>query len=595
MSLQGGSFRGGGTAGCLITYLEAAKQRIFIGHGRSPLWRELKDFIQDRLRLQWEEFNREPAAGYTTLERLESMLSKSAFAFLVMTAEEEHADSAIHARPNVIHEIGLFQGRLGPRRAIVLLEEGCSEFSNISGLGQIRFPKGDIAARFDEVRRVLEGEGLLRPGNDQVVKSPNTLNHRVAGTLLNSHDASADVYLPVRTETLLDNLEHAFAYGKRIHDDFRAFITVIRPAAEAAFDLADSRQIENKKQVKAADSRQIENDRDAYRKQFREYETYKKTFKEYQDWWSRINRLLDKKEPPPELAPAKKALQDFRNSKLDTAFDNIDDDLVRIGQAHDRVSECHERAIVVGKGKDANANSTLYKKIESLLWLSNAVVFSAGVYMTRDLSTPLFRRVRSRPVSEKSAVDKIEYLKNEHARLYAMLVRDQSEEQSRLDTGHEHDKFLADINTLLDDLEAVTPSIGLLDDYRWVINTSAQWQAFASLLNIDRRIRIPEPTKALWAPTKRLDKEDIEQWLDSLKIHICRFRQLEEFRWRLKNIVPQPIDEYDAKVYLAKDILSQELDFVEKIPPGVYRYLEEVWRCYSGTSVSNLGAERCRP
>ena len=40
--------------------------------------------------------------------------------------------------------------RLGFNRAIVLLEDGCEEFSNITGLGQIRFPKGDITAKFEE-------------------------------------------------------------------------------------------------------------------------------------------------------------------------------------------------------------------------------------------------------------------------------------------------------------------------------------------------------------------------------------------------------------------------------------------------------------
>jgi predicted nucleotide-binding protein len=144
-----------------ITQAPQFGSRIFIGHGRSPLWRELKDFIADRLHLAWDEFNREATAGYTTTDRLQTMISQAAFAFLIMTAEEEHADSSIHARPNVIHEVGLFQGRLGLRRAIVLLEEGCSEFSNIIGLSQIRFPPGDISARFEEIRRVLEREGLL--------------------------------------------------------------------------------------------------------------------------------------------------------------------------------------------------------------------------------------------------------------------------------------------------------------------------------------------------------------------------------------------------------------------------------------------------
>jgi predicted nucleotide-binding protein len=80
---------------------------------------------------------------------------------LVLTAEDLHADASLHARENVIHEAGLFQGRLGWRKAIILLEDGCDEFSNIVGLGQIRFVKGKIASCFEEVRRVLEREGLL--------------------------------------------------------------------------------------------------------------------------------------------------------------------------------------------------------------------------------------------------------------------------------------------------------------------------------------------------------------------------------------------------------------------------------------------------
>jgi predicted nucleotide-binding protein len=139
--------------------------RVFIGHGRSPAWRDLKDFLQDRLHLDWEEFNRVPVAGVWTGDRLSSMLDNASMAFLVCTAEDEHADSSQHARENVIHEAGLFQGRLGFERAIILLEEGCAEFSNIHGLGQIRFPKGNISAKFEEIRTVLEREGIIPPAS----------------------------------------------------------------------------------------------------------------------------------------------------------------------------------------------------------------------------------------------------------------------------------------------------------------------------------------------------------------------------------------------------------------------------------------------
>jgi predicted nucleotide-binding protein len=78
-----------------------------------------------------------------------------------MTAEDEQPDGTVRARENVVHEIGLFQGRHDFTRAIVLLEKGCQSFSNIAGLTVIQFQKGDIKGTFEEVRRVLEREGLL--------------------------------------------------------------------------------------------------------------------------------------------------------------------------------------------------------------------------------------------------------------------------------------------------------------------------------------------------------------------------------------------------------------------------------------------------
>lgn len=134
---------------------------VFIGHGRSPMWRELKDFVEDRLRLPADEFNRVPVAGVTNIARLSEMLDAAAIGFVIMTAEDETNEGAMRARMNVIHEVGLFQGRLGFTRGIVMLEDGCEEFSNIQGLGQIRFPKGRISAAFEDVRQVLEREGIL--------------------------------------------------------------------------------------------------------------------------------------------------------------------------------------------------------------------------------------------------------------------------------------------------------------------------------------------------------------------------------------------------------------------------------------------------
>ncbi len=141
--------------------LNAVGTKVFIGHGRSPLWRDVKDFVQDRLNLEWDEFNRVPVAGVTNIARLSEMLKDAGIALVIMTAEDEMKDGVVRARENVVHEVGLFQGKLGFTKAIVLLEEGCQEFSNIQGLGQIRFPKGNIKAVFEDIRLVLEREGMV--------------------------------------------------------------------------------------------------------------------------------------------------------------------------------------------------------------------------------------------------------------------------------------------------------------------------------------------------------------------------------------------------------------------------------------------------
>ena len=135
-------------------------KKIFIGHGGSHIWRELKDFIEDTLNLSCEEFNRIPAAGKPTSDRLKEMLDESCMAFLIMTGEDEQADGKLRARSNVIHEVGLFQGRLGFEKAIILLEEGCEDFSNIHGITYIPFPKGKINTTFGEIIRVLKRESI---------------------------------------------------------------------------------------------------------------------------------------------------------------------------------------------------------------------------------------------------------------------------------------------------------------------------------------------------------------------------------------------------------------------------------------------------
>lgn len=131
---------------------------IFIGHGRDTQWRDLKDHLQDKHQYNIEAYEVGARAGHEIRDVLESMLGKSSFAILVMTGEDEGLEGKLYPRSNVIHELGLFQGGLGFDRAVVLLEHGAEEFSNINGVTQIRFQKGRIKETFGEVLATLRRE-----------------------------------------------------------------------------------------------------------------------------------------------------------------------------------------------------------------------------------------------------------------------------------------------------------------------------------------------------------------------------------------------------------------------------------------------------
>jgi hypothetical protein len=131
---------------------------IFIGHGRSKAWRELKDHLVDMHSYKVEAFEVGARAGHQIRDILEDLLEKSSLAFLVLTGEDEMVDQQIRARQNVIHETGLFQGRLGFSKAIVLLENGVEEFSNLHGIQHIPFEKDHISGAFGHVLAVIKRE-----------------------------------------------------------------------------------------------------------------------------------------------------------------------------------------------------------------------------------------------------------------------------------------------------------------------------------------------------------------------------------------------------------------------------------------------------
>ncbi len=136
--------------------------KIFIGHGRSKLWARLQIFLKDDLSLQTLTFEDESRTSESIVNIIGEFLDNSSLAILVMTAEDETTEGKIRARQNVIHEAGLFQGRLGFDKVIILKQEGIEEFTNIAGLQYIPFSGENIEQCFYELQRKLKKMGLIK-------------------------------------------------------------------------------------------------------------------------------------------------------------------------------------------------------------------------------------------------------------------------------------------------------------------------------------------------------------------------------------------------------------------------------------------------
>jgi len=134
---------------------------IFVGHGRSSIWAKVKAYLEDDLGLAVVTYESEPRTGDSIVPILERMLGQVTFAVLILTAEDETPEGKHRPRQNVVHEAGLFQGRLGFKRAVLLVQEGVEEFSNVAGLQHIPFTGDRVEQAFYELQRVLEREKQL--------------------------------------------------------------------------------------------------------------------------------------------------------------------------------------------------------------------------------------------------------------------------------------------------------------------------------------------------------------------------------------------------------------------------------------------------
>jgi predicted nucleotide-binding protein len=140
----------------------AAKGKVFIGHGHNEIvLNRVKNFVQDRCRLDPIVLNLLPSTGLTIIEKLEKYGRAADYAVLIMTADDETTSGLPRARQNVIQELGWFQGVLGRNRTAIVQQAGVEIASNLSGIVLLRFEGDAVEAVFDRLRQEFEAAALM--------------------------------------------------------------------------------------------------------------------------------------------------------------------------------------------------------------------------------------------------------------------------------------------------------------------------------------------------------------------------------------------------------------------------------------------------
>lgn len=131
---------------------------IGVGHGKSTLGLRLRDRIAEKFSIPCHGFPQVPLPGLGTMATMLEVLPKTRFAILVLTREDVGNEGELTAQLNVVRLAGLFQGRLGFTRVLLLLEECATLLPGVKDLPLLIFPEGNPLAIWPEVSAILESE-----------------------------------------------------------------------------------------------------------------------------------------------------------------------------------------------------------------------------------------------------------------------------------------------------------------------------------------------------------------------------------------------------------------------------------------------------
>jgi sugar/nucleoside kinase (ribokinase family) len=133
---------------------------IFISHGKNSEWFAVQRFVEDKFESPVYSFESAPWEGHELSEALSKNLERCSLSVCVLTVEDLTGDGRKFARQNVIHEIGLFQGKHGFDRVVLLVEEGCDFVPQAAVPYTINFPHNRIYSAFYKLAEIIKSHGF---------------------------------------------------------------------------------------------------------------------------------------------------------------------------------------------------------------------------------------------------------------------------------------------------------------------------------------------------------------------------------------------------------------------------------------------------
>jgi sugar/nucleoside kinase (ribokinase family) len=133
---------------------------IFISHGQNPEWFAVQRFVEGRFESPVYSFESASWGGHEVSEALSKYLERCSLCVCILTAEDMTDDGRWFARQSVIHEIGLFQGKHGFDRVILLVEEGCDFVPQAAASCAVYFPHNRINHTFYQLAETIRAHGV---------------------------------------------------------------------------------------------------------------------------------------------------------------------------------------------------------------------------------------------------------------------------------------------------------------------------------------------------------------------------------------------------------------------------------------------------